>query len=389
MVTALGLARRGVGVTLVDPTPGFAKGSRASLLWPRALEALDRCGAGDAVIAMGVLRPVVEPVDVRSGRTLISADFGLLSSETARPAILSVSQDRIEQALLELVAAHSRITVVAGCVTGLAETSGGVDVEVGAERGGSAHTARYVVAADGARSLVRDLLDIELVGHQRRTWLATADVRCANTKLAPVRYDPRENGLSAAFRIGRDLWRVIASVPGDIAGSVAEAEEHVRARARVLFAGAPHQVTWQSVTPLSNHTAERMRAGRILLAGDAGHVLSPSGGQGLNLGFVDAEWAVWAVAAALAAENSGHPRNAEAALDAYGTERVRSARLASRRAERTAIGEFYAPGWLRKAALPVVKLALRAAPVHRAALRRASMLGDAFPPPPVRKLLPD
>ncbi len=389
MVTALGLAREGLGVTLVDPTPGFPKGSRASLLWPRALESLDRCGAGDAVVAMGVLRPVVKLFDVRSGRTLISADFGLLSSETTRPTILSVSQDRIEQALLELVAAQSGISVVTGCVTGLAETFIGVDVEVDAERGGGTHMARYVVAADGARSLVRDLLDIELVGHHRSTWIATADVRCANTELAPVRYDPHENGLSAAFRIGRDLWRVIASIPGDVAGSAVEAEEHVRARAQVLFVGATHKVTWQSVTPLANHTAKSMRVGRILLAGDAGHVLSPSGGQGLNLGFVDAEWAVWAVAAALAAETSGDPRNALATLDAYGTERVRSARLASRRAETTAIGEFYAPGWLRTATLPVARLALRSAPVHRATLRRLSMLGDAFPPPPVARLLPN
>ncbi|QGN46112.1 FAD-dependent oxidoreductase [Micromonospora sp. WMMD558] len=284
LTAALTLARRGVPVTVVDRLAEPPVTSRAAVVHAYTLEELDRIGAGAPLVARGARAPEFTVQD--RDRVLLHVPFGDLPSR--HPYALMVSQAVTEEVLTTLLAAAGVPVLRPYEMTGLDLGGPGA---VATFAGGATVRARYVVAADGMHSTVRDLAGIGFPGPDHGTEsFVLADVRVSSAL-------PRDRATLFLARSGPLIW---APLPGGVVRLVAAVPE-APADADVGYlqglldergpARRPDRVTevlWSSRFRLHERIADSFRAGPVLLAGDAGHVHSPAGGQGMNLGVVDA-----------------------------------------------------------------------------------------------------
>ncbi|WBB65723.1 FAD-dependent oxidoreductase [Micromonospora sp. WMMD812] len=294
LATALTLARRGAAVTVVDQQPEPPVTSRAAVVHAYTLEVLDRIGAATPLVAQGVRAPRFTVRD--RDRVLLAVPFHRLPSRF--PYALMVSQSVTEAVLTERLA-DLGVRVRRPCrLTGLTRTGGGVVAEVD----GTALRARFVVGADGLHSTVRQSSGIGFTGPTGAESFVLADVRVRSTL-------PRDEAALFLARSGPLVWaplpdgvvRLVAAVPSapaepDVAHLQALLDERGPAR-------RPDRVTevlWGSRFRVHHRIADTFRRGPVLLAGDAGHVHSPAGGQGMNLGICDAVAAGTALADVLA-----------------------------------------------------------------------------------------
>ncbi|MFI6265803.1 FAD-dependent oxidoreductase [Micromonospora sp. NPDC051006] len=304
LATALTLARRGVEVTVLDQIDHPPVTSRAAVVHAYTLEVLDRIDAAAPLVAQGLRAPRFTVRD--RDRVLLAVPFDRLPSRF--PYALLVSQSVTEAVLAERLAEHG-VRVRRPCrLTGLTRTDDGVLAEVD----GAPLRARYVVGADGMHSTVRQAAGIGFTGPTDEESYVLADVRVRSTL-------PREEVSLFLARSGPLVW---ASLPDGVVRLVAAVPaapaEPDRAYLQALLdergpAQRPDQVTevlWGSRFRVHHRLADTFRAGPVLLAGDAGHVHSPAGGQGMNLGICDAV----ALGTALSDVLAGGP---ETLLDEY------------------------------------------------------------------------
>ncbi|MFI7077749.1 FAD-dependent oxidoreductase [Micromonospora sp. NPDC049903] len=283
LTAALTLARRGVEVTLVDQREAPAVTSRAAVVHAYTLEMLDRVGAGGPLVARGLPSARFSVRD--RDRVLITVPFDRLPSR--HRYALMVSQSVTEEVLTERLAEAGGRVLRPYRLTGLRQDADGVV----AQFGDAIVRARWVIAADGIHSTVRESAGIPFTG---------PDGSAESFVLADVRLDsalPRDGASVFLARGGPLVW---APLPDDRVRLVATvtdppAEPDLPYLQRLLdergLRRRPDQVRevlWSSRFRLHRRVAETFRAGRVLLAGDAGHVHSPAGGQGMNLGICDA-----------------------------------------------------------------------------------------------------
>ncbi|KAB1949356.1 FAD-dependent oxidoreductase [Micromonospora sp. ALFpr18c] len=304
LATALTLARRGVRVTVLDQVADPPVTSRAAVVHAYTLEVLDRIGAAAPLVAQGVRAPRFTVRD--RDRVLLSVPFHELPSRYPYALLVSqaVTEDVLTAQLVDL-----GVRVRRPCrLTGLSRTGEGVLAQVD----GTEVRARYVVGADGLHSTVRQLAGIGFTGPADEESFVLADVRVRSTL-------PRDEAALFLARPGPLVWaplpdgvvRLVAAVataPADPDAAYLQALLDERGPTR-----RPDQVTevlWGSRFRVRHRIADTFRSGPVLLAGDAGHVHSPAGGQGMNLGICDAV----ALGTALADVLDGGP---ETALDDY------------------------------------------------------------------------
>ncbi|HEY0700505.1 MAG TPA: FAD-dependent oxidoreductase [Micromonospora sp.] len=305
LVTAATLTRAGVDVTLVDRAAEGDHTSRAVVVHARTLEMLDRIGAAEPLVARGV--PAARIAIRERDRTLLDIRFDDLP--TRFPYALAVPQWTTEQVLTE------RLTSLGGRVLRpyrLMSLADDGDRAVATFADGTTVRARWVVGADGMHSTVRQSAGIGFEGDDEDLSFVLADVRVDSGL-------PRDELLLFFDRAGVLLW---APLPDGTVRLVAAQEQaperpdvdHMQA---LLDARGPRrsrsritEVVWSSRFRIHHRLATTFRSGRVLLAGDAGHVHSPAGGQGMNLGLRDGV----AVGTALAQVLAG---GSEAVLDAY------------------------------------------------------------------------
>lgn len=314
LAAACGMLAAGVEVRVMDKAAGPASTSRALGIQPRGAEVLHRLGAlGDLPSRCLPIHQVVVTVD---GRELARLRVGMPTPLVRRPGLL-VGQTEIEEAL------RRRLTELGGHIewgreiTGLDQDGAGVTLQtaVGPVRSG------WVVGADGAHSAVRRCTGIAFPGVPlvERFLLADVDADLGLPRDA-VAVWLRGEEMFGAFPLpdGPDpsvrRWRLMAPAPDAGAGDV------LATLTRLLQAhtGRPTRiegVAWTSEFRIHRRLADRYRHGRVLLAGDAAHIHSPFGGQGLNTGIGDAENLAWKLALVV----SG--RAGAALLDTYGAER--------------------------------------------------------------------
>ena len=184
---------------------------------------------------------------------------------------------------------------------------------------GSEFDARWVVGADGAHSVVRKAMDVGFPGVPLVERFLLADVHATLERprdAASVWL--RGTRLLAAFPLpGHDLWRVMAPAPSGSSDDPGEDEivDYLGARLADEAGGSIRSVEWTSYFRIHRRLADSYRSGRVLLAGDAAHIHSPLGGQGMNTGIGDAENLAWKLALVI----SG--RADESLLDTYEAER--------------------------------------------------------------------
>jgi 2-polyprenyl-6-methoxyphenol hydroxylase-like FAD-dependent oxidoreductase len=269
---------------------------------------LERIGVSDRLAALGIQSKQFHIAD--GDRTLVPVRFDKLP--TAYPYVLMVPQSTTEQVLLE------RLEELGGKVhrpyvaSGLRQTADGVEVTL---ESGELIKAQYVVAADGMHSKIRDLAGLGFSGD------GTLPL---NFTLADVKVDgvlPKDEvmlyfsnaGILVAAPLPDGSFRLVAEV------DEAPEQPDVAYAQRLLNARGPRsrtvrvtEVIWGSRFRIHERVADRYRAGRVLLAGDAAHTHSPAGGQGMNLGLRDAITLGEALATALTTGD-------ETPLDNYAT----------------------------------------------------------------------
>ncbi len=254
-------------------------GSRAGGLHARSLELLDQRGVVERFTVQGKLMQIVgfatTPLDM--------SDF-----PTRHNHGLALWQEPIERTLAAWVD-ELAVPVLRSCeVTGFTQRDDGVDVTLS---DGSALRAAYLVGCDGGRSLIRKLAGIDFAGHDASVSYLIAEASMRDEPALGMRHGDR--GVYGISRLNegegaRERVRVVLIEPDVHTGE--PSDDELRA-ALVAFYGSDfglHDVTWLSRFSDMTRQAVAYRAGRVLLAGDAAHVHSPTGGQGLNLGLHDA-----------------------------------------------------------------------------------------------------
>jgi 2-polyprenyl-6-methoxyphenol hydroxylase-like FAD-dependent oxidoreductase len=356
------LAQRGLSIRVLEKRGAGTARSRAIGVHPPGLACLHEVGLAEPLIAQGVR--VRRGRAVLHGDSLAEIDFGSLPAPF--DFVLSVPQSVTEQLLTERLSALCPAALLRDSEA-LAYARTPDHVRVGFSRGDHLDTlsARYVVGCDGRRSRVRRAMNADYRGRVYRDRFAMADTR-DDTDLgseAVVFVDAQ--GLIESFPLParRRRW-VLSAGRGMPELSPERFAELIEARTR-------HTLSTDSMGPVSAFCAERFCAqrfveDRLILAGDAAHVVSPIGGQGMNLGWLDAQALARVLPLCLRA-----PSHAAAALADYGRVRQKVCRRAARRAELYMALGFGAPLSVRAWSLK----ALRRAPLRAAAARLFTMQG--------------
>ena len=326
------LARAGVDVCVLERRTSVSTHSRAVGLHPPALEAFDELGPtregqpldqslGQRMAAAGVRirRGVVR------GPSGVLGDLNFAGTSATHPYVLSLPQQQTET-LLEAALHAQAPGVLRRGVTVQAVRDTGPHAELTVEEEGRTRTLRaaFVVAADGRRSLGRTGAGIAFPGHTYPNTYLMGDFPDTTAYGADAVITLSPGGVTESFPLpgGRRRW--VTQTPHLTTGA-APADLSDLLRARTGLHVPPAECSMLSAFQVRRHLAPTFRAGRILLAGDAAHEVSPIGGQGMNLGWLDARDLAPRLSAALAG-NSGP-------LDAYGPARRASATRAARQAE--------------------------------------------------------
>jgi 2-polyprenyl-6-methoxyphenol hydroxylase-like FAD-dependent oxidoreductase len=383
LALALGLARHGVPSIVFERAEGTSRHSKAAGIHVRTREVLHRWGMADRLLDVGRLVADITLHDVNAGdRPLLSFDLGVLEDEADRPGLLVLEQSETERLLLEAVHEAGCCEVSFGTeVVGLREHDDHLELRVVREGGVEEPiTASYVVGCDGAGSSVREALGLPFEGRTYRSEPMLADVALDDRRdeLPWPRIEDGGGGFTAAIRLRAGLWRIIHLEPRSQAEGGEVRDEDVQRRVDAVLGAGPVEVVWSSRFRIHRRASPRFRRGRVLLAGDAAHVHSPVGGQGMNAGIQDAADLAWKLAAALGGGD------VDRLLASYEVER-RAVVVGSVSAFTDVLTRVYllVPSWVRRLVFGVQRTALRLPVVHRAALRRLSMIGLTLPASPL------
>lgn len=303
LALAASLRRHGVRPRIIDANPDRAHESRALAVQPRTLEVLDAFALADPLVARGNrgLRLTLHAFH----REVASLPlFNLGMDDTAHPYLLFVSQAVTEQVLIEHlsehgVEVHRRVELV-----DLVEQPEYVECTLRLPGGGLERlTTRYVVGCDGANSTVRAKAGIPFTGGDYPQSFALADLTVDGLASDSVHGYVGDDGILLFFPLGDPApWRLITMrPPGGWPGT--RPDDHTRLAD--LQAAADRRAgdglrlrdpVWISDFRLRHRHALRYRSGRLFLAGDAAHVHSPVGAQGMNTGIQDATNLGWKLA---------------------------------------------------------------------------------------------
>jgi 2-polyprenyl-6-methoxyphenol hydroxylase-like FAD-dependent oxidoreductase len=289
------LALAGVRCRILERRAEQPNITRAFAVHARTLEVLDARGVADDLLSRGV---PVQQIAPAPGATL-----DLRELDTRYPMILIAPQSGTEH-LLQARAQRLGVEIVFGAeVVGLRQDDEGVVVDV--DTGGTTRAERtgYVVGCDGAHSTARRLLDVDFVGKQYQTHILLADVRLPRPPAEAMFARTNNDGAVICVPFGDGWFRVIAwdrlreRAPLAEPVTGAEMRDAFRRIAGTDFGMSDPR--WSSRFLSERRQARHYRVGRVFLAGDAAHVHSPLGGQGMNTGIQDAMNLGWKLAGAV------------------------------------------------------------------------------------------
>jgi 2-polyprenyl-6-methoxyphenol hydroxylase-like FAD-dependent oxidoreductase len=305
LAAALALVTQGVDVAIIDEVPTAHREARASAVHARTLELLAPYGVSDRIVAYASPVHAVRFFNADGGEVMRRTP-GAIDSQY--PALQNVQQWRTEALLAEHLGARG-IEVERGTrFVNLAEDESGVDVVLATSTGERTIRAAFVLAADGSHSAVRHVLGMHMQGSDYpERWIA-GELSCAEEKViteSHILFESDRVSLQFPLDRGRLFFATLKDdeLPGHSRGPVA-AEEVARIY-RASFGKHTHlgaslrAVPWSSLFMMHQCTVPEYRRGRIFLAGDAAHLCSAAGGNGMNAGIGDAINLAWRLAAHL------------------------------------------------------------------------------------------
>ena len=308
LTLAAALSAAGTRATVIDRLAEGSNTSRAAVVHARTLEALEPIGVAHRLVARGLQ---AQRFTIRDrDRVLVPIAFDTLP--TPYPYTLMVSQAVTESVLLQRLRELGGRVLRPRSLADLAQDAAGATATLD---DGSRLRARFVVGADGMHSTVRERTRIAVSGAAYGESFVLADVRLSGgvpQSEVILYFSPA--GMVVVAPLPDGVHRIVATVDeAPQHPDVAFVQALLDARGPEQERAVVHEVLWSSRFRVHHRVADVYRQGRVLLAGDAAHVHSPAGGQGMNAGILDAMSLARALNRALAGD--------EAALDAYGAER--------------------------------------------------------------------
>ena len=292
LMLACELAMRGVAARLLEERRDIPNITRAFGLHARTLELLDARGLADEIVPRGVPVYQVAPAP--------GAVLDLKEIPSRYPMVLIAPQSLTEHVLADRAAQLGVETIYGEKVVGLEQDSEGVSVRLA---DGTTERARYVVGCDGAHSTVRRLAGIDFEGKQYETHILLADVRLAHPPSDGLSAKTSPDGVVLLVPFGDGWFRAIAwdrtreQAPLSEPVTLSEIREAFLRIGKTDFGMT--DMRWSSRFLSERRQAARYRVGRVFIAGDAAHVHSPLGAQGMNTGIQDAMNLGWKLAEAV------------------------------------------------------------------------------------------
>lgn len=285
LALAVALQQAGIRPVIVDRLAAGQNTSRAAVVHAHTLEVLERLGVSDALERGGL--PLTRFMLRDHDKVLLELDFSHLPSRYAE--VLMIPQDETEAILAERLQALGGAVAWDVAATGIERDANGASVHLETPEGPQTVRARYVVGGDGMHSLVRAAAGIPFEGGTYAGSFVLADVHMdwALGEEATLFFSPEGMGLVAPLPGGR--YRIVAPVedPPE-APDAAFVQAILDARGPRRDPGRVRDVVWSSRFHVHHRVAPRYRSGPFFIMGDAAHVHSPAGGQGMNTGLVDA-----------------------------------------------------------------------------------------------------
>ncbi|MCW5625286.1 MAG: FAD-dependent oxidoreductase [Burkholderiales bacterium] len=321
LACAIDLALHGVAAVVLDDNDTVSAGSRAICYAKRTLEILDRLGCGDAVADRGV--------SWQHGKVFFRDRLAYqfdLQPEAAhrRPAFVNLQQYHLEEALVARCVELGVDVRWRNRVDGVESRDDGVTLTVETPDGSYALHADFAIAADGARSTLRERLGLDWKGQVFRDRFLIADVRMQGA--FPTErwfwFDPpfHRNQSVLLHRQADDVWRIDFQLGWDADPDEERKPERVRPRIRAMLGDDhPFELEWVSVYTFQCRRLDRFVHGRVIFVGDAAHQVSPFGARGANSGIQDVDNLAWKLARVLRRESP------VSLLDSYDAERIEAA----------------------------------------------------------------
>ncbi len=321
MAVALGLAQRGIRVTVLEAADAVSFGSRAICISRHSLEVAHRLGFGEVVEATALPwlggRSYFREAEVLSFRMP-------MAEHDVRAPMVNIGQSELEQIMVDRILADPLVTLAWRAeVVGFHDDGSVVEVGVSTAEGLRTLRASWVVATDGGRSRMRELAGLDLEGTSYEGRYVIADIHWPSDLPVERRvwFDPPTNPGSTVLmhRQPHDIWRVDYQIDprADVDAELQEGRIRERIAQHLDWLGndVPWTLEWHSLYMAHARALDNFVHGRVIFAGDAAHLVPIFGVRGLNSGLEDAETLAWMLAAVI--DDRAEP----ALLQAYAVER--------------------------------------------------------------------
>ena len=383
------LVRRGVRVRIIDRHAGPARESRALGVQARTLEIYSHLGIADQAVALG--KRADGAVVWAQGRRAARLPLGNIGRDISPyPYLLVLGQDDNERLLGDALRARGLAVQWNTELVGLEQDTDHVTATLKDSNGATSEVrVPWLAGCDGARSSVRELSGIAFEGAPYQHVFFVADVQMTGS-MAPdvLNVYLWRSGFHLLFPMrGTDHWRIVGILPPHLRGrDDLTFEDTIPALRQEAGAGLSFQgCNWYSTYRIHHRRAARFHDRRCFLLGDAAHIHSPVGGQGMNTGLQDAYNLAWKLALVV----SG--RAGTGLLQSYQDERLPVANHLLKRTDRLfslIVSDSWLAGLVRTRVMPrIMGLALRTAAMQRVVFRTISQTGIRYRSSPLSEAL--
>lgn len=368
---ALGLARRGVKSIVLEQKPELSTHSKALLISSRTLEIFHEWRVLETFKSAGEWLEEVRPIDAATGEDILHIDLSSLRPISAASGVCILPQNQTERLLHEMCLATGLVEIRFGhALSAFDSDENGVRVRVQAADGQYVLESGFLCGCDGAHSAVREGLGLHLEGKTYPAHAILADALIQDERDAKPwpRVNLHSKGFAFTVRFKQGYWRIVVAAPGE-APEESPTPEYLHAKVHELLGEGPSEIVWSNRFKLHCRNAPHFRVGRVLLLGDAAHLNSPAGGQGMNAGIQDAHNLAWKI------DRISKGANAELFLKSYDAERfdaiTRNVDVATERLTHVGI---LSPAWVRSMAIWVLNRLSGGRRMHRNVGKRLGML---------------